>query len=448
MSNNKLYIKTWGCQMNEYDSSKIADLMEKELNCKIIQSVENANIIILNTCSIREKAQEKLFHQLGRWKNLKKSNPNIIICVGGCVAVQEGKRILNRAHYVDIIFGPQTLHRIPVMINKIRKFKKYLIDISFPKIEKFNYFPLAKTKKISEFISIIEGCNKYCTYCIVPHTRGKEISRPYENIIEEIKNLSNQGVKEIHLLGQNVNAYKYIDLKGNICNFTNLLKKIAKIKNIKRIRFTTSHPQNFSDELIQIYKKIPQLVNFVHLPVQSGSDKILSLMKRRYNIIEYKNIIKKLRIIRPNIQISSDFIIGFPGETQDDFYKTISLILNINFDMSFSFIYSPRPGTPASKLNNNISEYEKKQRLYILQYYINQQTKKISQKMLNTIQSVLVEGISPQNKQLFFGRTENNRVVFFQNKNNYIGQLVNIKITTSYLYSLYGQFISINNNLY
>ncbi|QJC29598.1 tRNA (N6-isopentenyl adenosine(37)-C2)-methylthiotransferase MiaB [Enterobacteriaceae endosymbiont of Plateumaris pusilla] len=447
MLNNKLYIKTWGCQMNEYDSSKIADLMQKELNCKITDSIENANIIILNTCSIREKAQEKLFHQLGRWKKFKKLDPNIIIGVGGCVAAQEGKRILNRANHVDIIFGPQTLHRIPMMINKVRKFKKYLIDISFPKIEKFNYFPLPQKKNISEFISIIEGCNKYCTYCIVPYTRGKEISRPYQDIISEIKILSMQGVREVHLLGQNVNAYKYVDLQGKIYSFSVLLKMISKIKNIKRIRFTTSHPQNFSDELIETYKKLPQLVSFVHLPVQSGSNKILSLMKRRYNIIEYKNIINKLKNIRPNIQISSDFIVGFPGETKNDFYKTISLILDINFDMSFSFIYSPRPGTPASRLNNNnISEYEKKQRLYILQYYIKQQTKKFSKKMLNTIQTILVEGISPQNKQFFYGRTENNRVVFFQNKYNYIGKLVNIKITAFYLYSLHGKFISISNN--
>ncbi|QJC28258.1 tRNA (N6-isopentenyl adenosine(37)-C2)-methylthiotransferase MiaB [Enterobacteriaceae endosymbiont of Plateumaris braccata] len=446
MLNNKLYIKTWGCQMNEYDSSKIADLMVKELNCKLTQTINNANIIILNTCSIREKAQEKLFHQLGRWKNLKKINPNIIIGVGGCVAVQEGKKILNRANHVDIIFGPQTLHRIPMMVKKIRIFKKYLIDISFPKIEKFNYFPLPKKKNISEFISIIEGCNKYCTYCIVPHTRGKEVSRPYQDIIKEIKILSKQGVKEIHLLGQNVNAYKYTDLENNVCNFSELLRKVSKIKDIKRIRFTTSHPQNFSDELIQTYYKIPQLVSFVHLPVQSGSNKILSLMKRRYNIIEYKNIIKKLRVVRPNIQISSDFIVGFPGETQNDFYQTISLILDINFDMSFSFIYSPRPGTPASKLTDNISEYEKKQRLYILQYYIKKQIKKNSKKMLNTIQTILVEGISPQNEQFFFGRTENNRVVFFLNKYNFIGKLVNVKITAFYLYSLHGKFISLNDN--
>ncbi|QJC32155.1 tRNA (N6-isopentenyl adenosine(37)-C2)-methylthiotransferase MiaB [Enterobacteriaceae endosymbiont of Donacia versicolorea] len=446
MLNNKLYIKTWGCQMNEYDSSKIIDIMKKELNCKITKSVQNANILILNTCSIREKAQEKLFHQLGRWKNLKKNNPEIIIGVGGCVASQEGEKILKRAYYIDIIFGPQTFHRLPKMIYKVRKFKKYLIDISFPKIEKFKSFPLTKTKNVSSFVTIMEGCNKYCTYCIVPYTRGKEISRPYKDIILEIKNLSLQGVKEIHLLGQNVNSYNYRNIiKQDYCNFTKLLKMISKIKNIKRIRFTTSHPQNFSDDLINIYKKIPQLVSFLHLPVQSGSDRILSLMKRRYNVNEYIQIINKLKNIRPNIQISSDFIIGFPSETKKDFYDTISLILDIDLDMSFSFIYSARPGTPASKMKDNISINEKKERLHLLQYYLKQQTKKFSLKMINTIQIVLVEGISTQNNQ-YFGKTENNRTVFFTNDYNCIGEFVNVKIIDSYLYSLYAKFISVCKN--
>ncbi|QJC32555.1 tRNA (N6-isopentenyl adenosine(37)-C2)-methylthiotransferase MiaB [Enterobacteriaceae endosymbiont of Donacia dentata] len=446
MLNNKLYIKTWGCQMNEYDSSKIIDIMKKELNCKITKSVQDANILILNTCSIREKAQEKLFHQLGRWKNLKKNNPEIIIGVGGCVASKEGEKILKRAYYIDIIFGPQTFHRLPKMIYKVRKFKKYLIDISFPKIEKFKFFPLTKTKNVSSFVTIMEGCNKYCTYCIVPYTRGKEISRPYKDIILEIKNLSLQGVKEIHLLGQNVNSYNYRNIiKQDYCNFTKLLKMISKIKNIKRIRYTTSHPQNFSDDLINIYKKIPQLVNFLHLPVQSGSDRILSLMKRRYNVNEYIQIINKLKNIRPDIQISSDFIVGFPGETKKDFYDTISLILDIDLDMSFSFIYSARPGTPASKMKDNISINEKKERLYLLQYYLKQQTKKFSLKMINTIQIVLVEGISTQNNQ-YFGKTENNRTVFFTNNYNCIGEFVNVKIIDSYLYSLYAKFISVCKN--
>ncbi|QJC35774.1 tRNA (N6-isopentenyl adenosine(37)-C2)-methylthiotransferase MiaB [Enterobacteriaceae endosymbiont of Donacia sparganii] len=446
MLNNKLYIKTWGCQMNEYDSSKIADIMENKLNCKITTSIKDANILILNTCSIREKAQEKLFHQLGRWKILKKKNPEIIIGVGGCVASQEGKKILDRAYYVDIIFGPQTFHKLPKMIYKIRKFKKFLIDISFPKIEKFKFFPLTKTKNVSSFISIIEGCNKYCTYCIVPHTRGKEISRPYKDILLEIKNLSDQGVKEIHLLGQNVNSYKYIDKKNKKCyTFAKLLILISKIENIKRIRFTTSHPKDFSDELINVYQKIPKLVNFLHLPVQSGSDRILSLMKRRYSILEYTKIINKVRYIRPYIQISSDFIVGFPGETKSDFDDTISLILDLDLDMGFSFIYSPRPGTPASKMKDNINILEKKKRLYLLQHYITQQTKKFSLKMLNTIQIILVEGISPQNNK-YFGKTENNRIVYFMSKINYIGKFINVKIIDSYIYSLYGEFISICNN--
>ncbi|QJC34184.1 tRNA (N6-isopentenyl adenosine(37)-C2)-methylthiotransferase MiaB [Enterobacteriaceae endosymbiont of Donacia cinerea] len=446
MLNDKLYIKTWGCQMNEYDSSKIADILESKLNCKITKSIKNANILILNTCSVREKAQEKLFHQLGRWKILKKNNPEIIIGVGGCVATQEGKKILNRANYVDIIFGPQTFHRLPQMIYKIRKFKKYLIDISFPKIEKFKFFPITKKKNISSFISIIEGCNKYCTYCIVPHTRGKEISRPYQDILLEIKNLSIQGVKEIHLLGQNVNSYNYFDNKNKkYYNFTKLLILISKIENIKRIRFTTSHPKDFSDDLINIYKKIPKLVNYVHLPVQSGSDKILSLMKRRYTISEYSKIINKLRIVRPNIHISSDFIVGFPGETEKDFKNTLSLILDLDLDMGFSFIYSPRPKTPASKIKDNINILEKKRRLYLLQYYIKQQTKKFSSRMLNTIQIILVEGVSTQNNK-YFGKTENNRIVFFISEKNYIGKFINVKIIDSYIYSLYGKFISLYKN--
>ncbi|QJC30488.1 tRNA (N6-isopentenyl adenosine(37)-C2)-methylthiotransferase MiaB [Enterobacteriaceae endosymbiont of Neohaemonia nigricornis] len=443
---NKVYIKTWGCQMNEYDSLKIADLINEKIDCTIIKTADTANILILNTCSIREKAQEKLFHQLGRWKYLKQNNPEIIICVGGCVATQEGERIFYRAHYVDIIFGPQTLHRLPQMIYNVRTFKKKLIDISFPQIEKFNYFPIRKTNAISAFITIIEGCNKYCTYCIVPYTRGKEISRPYKDIILEIQQLTQQGVKEIHLLGQNVNAYKYIDKNNYICTFAKLLSMIAKINGIYRIRYTTSHPKDFSDDLINVYNKIPQLVNFIHLPVQSGSDKILSLMKRRYSINEYKHILEKIKNIRPHMQISSDFIVGFPGETTEDINKTITLILDMDIDMSYSFIYSSRPGTPASKMLDTIDMKEKKQRLYLIQYHINKQTKKFSAKMLNTIQTILVEGIAPQNNQYFFGRTENNRTVFFKSTKDCIGKIVNIKINHFYLYTLYGNLVSIHQN--
>ncbi|QJC30905.1 tRNA (N6-isopentenyl adenosine(37)-C2)-methylthiotransferase MiaB [Enterobacteriaceae endosymbiont of Macroplea appendiculata] len=443
MSRNKVYIKTWGCQMNTYDSTKLSHYINKELNFAIVTIAKHANIFILNTCSIREKAQEKLFHQLGRWKIFKQNNPNIIICVGGCVAAQEGEKIFKRASYVDIIFGPQTIHRLPKMIQDVYNFKKKLIDISFPKTEKFNYLPVIKTTQHTSYVTIIEGCNKYCTYCIVPFTRGKEISRPYKDILLEIQQLIIQGIKEIHLLGQNVNSYKYIDIDNNIITFDKLLIMISNIKGIYRIRYTTSNPQDFTQGLINVYGKIPQLVNFLHLPVQSGSEKILSLMKRRYSLTQYKNIIYQLKKIRPNIHISSDFIVGFPGETQEDFNQTIQLILDMDIDMSYSFIYSARPGTIASKMVDNVSLQEKKRRLYILQDYIQQQTKKFSSYMLHSIQTVLVEGISKHN-QFFFGKTENNRIVFFKSTYNCVGKIVKVYINNFYLYTLYATFVSMH----
>jgi len=364
----KFYVKTWGCQMNEYDSSKIIDLLNNLCGYQLTNNAQEADILLLNTCSIREKAQEKVFHQLGRWKKLKSINPNLIIGVGGCVASQEGNYILKRANYVDIIFGPQTLHRLPEMITRKHKKKNIpMIDISFPKLEKFDYLSDPCAKGPTAFVSIMEGCNKYCSFCIVPYTRGEEISRSCDDILFEIVQLAEQGVREINLLGQNVNAYCDTNYAEGICTFATLLRLVASIDGIDRIRFTTSHPVDFNDELIEVYRDTPELVNFVHLPVQSGSDRILTMMKRSYDISEYKAIINKLKNIRPELQISSDFIVGFPGETKEDFNKTLQFVSEINFDMSFSFIYSSRPGTPACDIEDNISNEEKKHRLYELQ---------------------------------------------------------------------------------
>ena len=378
----KLHIKTWGCQMNEYDSTKMADLLESTHGLTLTENAEEADILLLNTCSIREKAQEKVFHQLGRWKNLKQHNPNIIIGVGGCVASQEGAHIRKRAPFVDIIFGPQTFHRLPDMIEQIRSGNgQHVVDVSFPEIEKFDRLPEPRSEGPTAFVSIMEGCNKYCTYCVVPYTRGEEVSRPCDDVIYEIAQLAEQGVREVNLLGQNVNAYRGPTFDGDICSFAELLRLVAAIDGIDRIRFTTSHPIEFTDDIIDVYRDTPELVNFLHLPVQSGSDRILNLMKRTHTAIEYKSIIRKLRKVRPDIQISSDFIVGFPGETQEDFEQTMKLIADVNFDLSYSFVYSARPGTPAAEMEDNVSEEEKKQRLYILQERINQQAMQFSRRM-------------------------------------------------------------------
>ncbi|UDG80343.1 tRNA (N6-isopentenyl adenosine(37)-C2)-methylthiotransferase MiaB [Candidatus Annandia pinicola] len=437
----KLYIKTWGCQMNVYDSSKIINILNKKKY--LITKIDlEADILILNTCSIRDKSQEKVFHQLGRWKKIKKKNPKIIICVGGCVASQEGEEILKRAKYVNIIFGPQNIHDLPNMIDNFLKNNKTVIKINFGKIKKFDYyFNFKKNFKSTALISIMEGCNKYCTFCIVPYTRGFEISRPCDDIIREIVFLSKNGVKEVNLLGQNVNAYKGKKNDGKICNFSSLLHLISNINGIERIRFLTSHPIEFTEDIIEAYEYIPKIVNFLHLPVQSGSNKILELMQRLYTVEEYKNIIKKITSIRPNIQISSDFIIGFPGETKSDFEDTMKLINDINFDASFSFIYSPRPGTPASEFKDNVSLKEKKNRLYILQNRINQQTISWSRRMLGSIQKVLVEGISKKNNLKLSGRTENNRIVNFSGNNKMIGKFIYLKITGIKPHSLRGEII-------
>ena len=437
----KLHIKTWGCQMNEYDSSKMADLLHSTHGLELTDVPEEADVLLLNTCSIREKAQEKVFHQLGRWKELKKSNPKLLIGVGGCVASQEGEHIRTRAPYVDIVFGPQTLHRLPEMINQIRGGKSSVVDISFPEIEKFDRLPEPRAEGPTAFVSIMEGCNKYCTYCVVPYTRGEEVSRPVDDILFEIAQLAEQGVREVNLLGQNVNAYRGPTFDGEICTFAELLRLVAAIDGIDRLRFTTSHPIEFTEDIIDVYRDTPELVSFLHLPVQSGSDRILTMMKRGHTAIEYKSIIRKLKAVRPNIQISSDFIVGFPGETQEDFEQTMNLIAQVNFDMSFSFIYSARPGTPAADYPDDVTEDEKKQRLYLLQQRINNQAAQFSRAMLGTEQRVLVEGPSKKDIMELTGRTENNRIVNFQGSPDMIGKFVDIKITDVFTNSLRGEVV-------
>ena len=437
----KLHIKTWGCQMNEYDSSKMADLLGSTHGFELTENAEEADVLLLNTCSIREKAQEKVFHQLGRWKLLKEANPNVIIGVGGCVASQEGKLLRQRAHYVDIVFGPQTLHRLPEMINKVRGSKSPIVDVSFPEIEKFDRLPEPRADGPSAFVSIMEGCNKYCTYCVVPYTRGEEVSRPCDDVLFEIAQLAAQGVREVNLLGQNVNAYRGPSFDGDICTFAELLRLVAAIDGIDRIRFTTSHPIEFTDDIIAVYEDTPELVSFLHLPVQSGSDRVLNMMKRTHTVLEYKSIIRKLRKARPDILISSDFIVGFPGETQEDFEQTMKLIAEINFDVSYSFVFSPRPGTPAADMVDDVSEEEKKQRLYILQDRINQQAQSYSRKMVGTVQRILVEGVSRKNVMEISGRTENNRVVNFEGSPELVGTFVDVEITEVRTNSLRGVLV-------
>lgn len=434
----KLHIKTWGCQMNEYDSSKMADLLASTHGYTLTEDAEEADILLLNTCSIREKAQEKVFHQLGRWKTLKDRNPALIIGVGGCVASQEGEQIRQRARFVDIIFGPQTLHRLPEMIEQVRQRQTPVMDISFPEIEKFDNLPEPRAEGPTAFVSIMEGCNKYCTYCVVPYTRGAEVSRPCDDVLYEIAQLAEQGVREVNLLGQNVNAWRGATWDGGVCSFAGLLRLVAAIDGIDRIRFTTSHPIEFTDDIIEVYRDTPELVSFLHLPVQSGSDRILNLMKRSHTALEYKAIIRKLRRVRPDIQISSDFIVGFPGETAEDFAQTMALIEEVNFDTSYSFIYSARPGTPAADMPDDVSEEEKKQRLWQLQARINQQAMQYSRRMLGTVQRILVEGTSRKNLTELSGRTENNRVVNFEGTPSMIGQFVDVEIVDVYPNSLRG----------
>ena len=438
----KLHIVTHGCQMNEYDSNRMRDLLGKSHDMIPTNTAEDADVILLNTCSIREKAQEKVFHQLGRWKHLKKTNPQLIIGVGGCVASQEGEAIAKRAPFVDIIFGPQTLHRLPELMETKKSSNRAVVDISFPEIEKFDHLPLPESNGVSAFVSIMEGCSKYCSFCVVPYTRGEEVSRPAADVIAEISALSKQNVREINLLGQNVNAYQGTLPNGGICNLAELIPMVASIKGIDRIRYTTSHPNEFSDSLIDTYSKVPELVNHLHLPVQSGSDKVLMAMKRGHTALEYKSKIRRLRKLRPDISISSDFIIGFPTETHSDFEDTINLIDDVGFDTSFSFIYSARPGTPAADLPDTVPLEIKKQRLLILQNRINQNASRISQKMVGTKQVLLVTGVSKKDPGQLQARTENNRVVNFSStETELIGTFVSALINEALPNSLRGQLI-------
>ncbi|WP_412972885.1 tRNA (N6-isopentenyl adenosine(37)-C2)-methylthiotransferase MiaB [Glaciecola sp. MF2-115] len=437
--NKKLFIKTWGCQMNEYDSEKMADLLDSTHGYTLADEAEDADVILLNTCSIREKAQEKVFHQLGRWKNLKNDKPELIIGVGGCVASQEGAEIRKRAPYVDIVFGPQTLHRLPEMIQQIKGGDKSVVDVSFPEIEKFDRLPEPRAEGPTAFVSIMEGCSKYCSFCVVPYTRGEEVSRPVDDVLLEVAQLAAQGVREVNLLGQNVNAFRGPHYDGNVCRFAELLELIASIDGIDRIRYTTSHPVEFTDDIVDAYKNIPELVDHLHLPVQSGSDRILNQMKRGHTAIEYKSTIRKLKKVRPNLCMSSDFIIGFPGETDADFEATMDLINAIGYDMSFSFIYSSRPGTPAADIVDDVTEETKKQRLQILQQRINQNALRIARNMLGTTQRILVEGPSKKDLMELTGRTENNRVVNFEGSHDMIGEFVDVEITAVYSNSLRGK---------
>jgi tRNA-2-methylthio-N6-dimethylallyladenosine synthase len=413
--------------MNEYDSNKMSDVLNASHGLNLTEDISEADVLLINTCSIREKAEDKLFHQLGRWRKLKEKNPNLVIGVGGCVASQEGDLILKRAPYVDMIFGPQTLHRLPNMLNDALNQHEISIDISFPEIEKFDHLPEPHSNGASAFVSIMEGCSKYCTFCVVPYTRGEEISRPFNDVIHEVELLANQGVKEVNLLGQNVNSYRGLMDDGEIADLALLIAIVAQVTGIERIRYTTSHPVEFSNRLIEAYAEVPELVSHLHLPVQSGSDKILGLMKRGHTAIEYKSKIRNLKKIRPDISISSDFIIGFPGETENDFNDTVSLIDEIGFDKSFSFIYSKRPGTIASSMADDVSPEIKKQRLALVQDRLNANTEEISKSMIGSIQKVLVEGTSKKGGTLS-GRTENMRTAHFPGSNELIGKIVAVKI--------------------
>lgn len=439
LSTKKLFIQTHGCQMNEYDSSRMRDLLGESHNMVATDNPEEADVLLVNTCSIREKAQEKLFHQLGRWKNLKQKNPDLVIGVGGCVASQEGSAIAERAPFVDLIFGPQTLHRLPEMIETPRDNGAVVVDISFPEIEKFDNLPAPEVSGASAFVSIMEGCSKYCTFCVVPYTRGEEVSRPSRDVLKEIEQLAAQNVREVNLLGQNVNAYRGEAPDGSMVDLAELIGQIAEMDGIDRIRYTTSHPVEFSDSLIQAYADIPKLVSHIHLPVQSGSDRILMAMKRGHTVLEYKSKLRKLKKIRPDISFSSDFIVGFPGETAADFEATMNLIQEMNFDMSFSFIYSPRPGTPAADLVNETPDSLNKERLKILQNRITLQAQEIGRRMVGNTERVLVSGYSKKDPGQLSGRTENNRVVNFRcDDTNLIGKFADILIEEALPNSLRG----------
>jgi len=435
----KVYIKTHGCQMNEYDSSRMLDLLRETEGAELVDDPGDADLLLLNTCSIREKAQEKVFHQLGRWRTLKKRKPGLQIAVGGCVASQEGEAIGRRAPFVDVVFGPQTLHKLPEMLASANG-SAPVVDISFPEIEKFDRLPEPEVTGCQAFLTVMEGCSKYCSFCVVPYTRGEEVSRPLDDVLAEAVHLAEQGVREINLLGQNVNAYRGLSHEGEIIDLARLINYIASIDGIDRIRYTTSHPVEFTGNLINAYAQVPELVSHLHLPVQSGSDRILAAMKRGHTALEYKSIIRKIRKIRPNISLSSDFIVGFPGETNRDFEDTMNLIIEVGFDTSFSFIYSARPGTPAAELPDETPEQEKKHRLATLQSQINAQARAISQGMVGGIEQVLVTGPSLKDPGELQGRTENNRVVNFRcDDYGLIGQFAPVRIVDAYSNSLRGE---------
>ena len=438
----KLYIKTMGCQMNEYDSDKMADVLRVSHGFELTSNADEADLLLVNTCSIREKAQEKVFSELGRWRPLKEKRPGVMIGVGGCVASQEGEGITKRAPYVDVVFGPQTLHRLPELIEDARAKNNSVVDISFPEIEKFDRLPAPRAEGPTAFVSVMEGCSKYCSFCVVPYTRGEEISRPFDDVVAECVTLAGQGVSEINLLGQNVNAYRGPMHDGQIADLATLIYYVAAIDEIERIRFTTSHPVEFTDSLIQAYAEVPKLADYLHLPVQHGSDRVLARMKRGHTILEYKQKIRKLRQVRPGISLSSDFIVGFPGETDDDFEQLMNLIAEIGFDQSFSFIYSARPGTPAASLVDDTAMEVKKKRLQILQARINQQALEISKGMVGTTQRVLVEKTSKKDANQLAGKTENMRWVNFDADESLIGRFVDVVITEALPNSLRGRLAS------
>jgi tRNA-2-methylthio-N6-dimethylallyladenosine synthase len=439
----KVYIKTFGCQMNEYDSAKMADVLAQWEGLEQTADPEQADVILFNTCSVREKAQEKVFSDLGRIRHLKQRNPSLLIGVGGCVASQEGAAIVARAPFVDVVFGPQTLHRLPSLIAQRRASGRPQVDVSFPEIEKFDHLPPPRVEGVTAFVSIMEGCSKYCSFCVVPYTRGEEVSRRFDDVLTEVAGLTDEGVKEVTLLGQNVNAYCGSMSDGAVADFALLLEYLAEMPGLERIRYTTSHPKEFTRRLIDVYPRVPQLVSHVHLPVQSGSDRVLAAMKRGYTRLEYKSIVRRLREVRPDISISSDFIVGFPGETEHDFDATMQLVDEVGFDHSFSFVYSPRPGTPAAALPDATPPEEKLMRLQRLQARLNEQTQVISQQMVGTRQRILVEGVSKKDAAELCGRTPNNRVVNFPGGRRLAGQFIDVDITAALPHSLRGE-LSIN----
>jgi tRNA-2-methylthio-N6-dimethylallyladenosine synthase len=439
----KLYIKTFGCQMNEYDSAKMADVLAVSHGLEAAATPEEADVLLLNTCSIREKAEEKVFSLLGRWREFKERRPEVVIGVGGCVASQEGDNIRRRAPYVDLVFGPQTLHRLPQMLERVRTERRPAVDVSFPEIEKFDHLPAPRAEGPTAYVSVMEGCSKYCTFCVVPYTRGEEVSRPFDDVIAEVVALAEQGIREVTLLGQNVNAYRGELHDGGQADLALLIQYVAEIDGIERIRYTTSHPVEFSERLIRAYAEVPKLVSHLHLPVQSGSDRILMMMKRGHTILEYKAKIRRLREARPGIHLSSDFIVGFPGESDDDFQATLDLIEEIGFDNSFSFIYSPRPGTPAAAFPDDVTAEVKARRLAILQHRIREQAEAISRAMEGSVQTVLVEGPSRKDPHQLCGRTENNRVVNFAGDRGLIGRMVALRIREALPNSLRGEVLQV-----